>query len=255
MTTYYDYLRDRLSASPPGNQAHLEQLVHAERNALWQQMVANPVYDEHSRMSALAAFDEAASRIFSEHAPRFLRGPEPGRPRAALDAAPRETMHAEAREPSRTRGVVRDIVILLLGVALGFAVAYFAREPLARMLAGGSPAMALGVTGITPSQKSFKFARSSPSALEGELTVDYESGTPSDTYACEVDATYRQVLEYVKIDKACRTVAFKFLPTQDLWANFNYLEGYMVFTTTIMSPAGGKWQGSASVYFSIDGTT
>lgn len=255
MTTYYDYLRDRLSASPAANQAQLEQFVHAERNALWQQMVANPAYDERSRMSALAAFDEAASHIFSEQTPRFLRGPDPGRAHPALDAAPRETMRTAEQEPPRTRGLARDLIFLLLGLALGFAIAYFAREPLSRMLAGGNPAMALGITGLTPSQKSFKFVRREPSALEGELTVDYESGTPSGTYACEVDATYRQILEYVNIDKSCRTVAFKFLPLSDLWANFNYLEGYMVFTTTIMSPAGGKWQGSASVYFSVDGTT
>lgn len=254
MTTYYDYLRDRIQAAPPVSQAQLEQLIHAERNALWQQMIANPVYDERSRMTALSAFDEAASHIFSEQHARFGRNPEPTL-NAATHERERERPQAEATEPPRTRSLTRDLFFLLLGAALGFAAAYFAREPLSRMLAGGGSAMALGVTGLTPSQKSYKFVRSQPSTLEGELTVNYASGTPPDTYACEVEATYRQILEYVKIDKDCGKVAFKFLPLRDLWANFNYLEGYMVFTTTVMSSSGGKWQGSASVYFSIDGAT
>jgi hypothetical protein len=115
--------------------------------------------------------------------------------------------------------------------------------------------MEQGVANLTPSQKAFKFIRSQPSLLEGEVAVEYPPDTAPGTYVCEVDATYRQILEYAKFDEACKTVAFKFLPLSELWANFNYLEGYMVFSTTIMSPAGGKWQGSASIYFSIDGTT
>lgn len=252
MTTYYDYLRDRISASPVVNPAQLEQMLHAERNALWQQMIANPAYDEPTRMSALAAFDEAANRIFSEQASRGGRAAA-GQP---LNASRRESPDPRSDEPARARSWGRDILMLLLGMMLGFAIAYFAMTPLLRMLsAGGAPVNELGVAGLTPSKKSYKFVRSEPSGLEGELTVDYAPGTPSDTFACEVDATYRQVLEYVNVDKSCSKVAFKFLPLSDLWANFNYVQGYMVFTTTIMSPAGGKWQGSASVYFSIDGST
>lgn len=258
MSTYYDYLKERVRTSSVRDQAELEHLVHLERNALWQQLVSNPAYDERGRMSALAAFDEAASYILSEQSARL--GRPVGRPAPSLDPgpahrAPGPEPHAPERGPSPPRSIVRDVVFLLIGMAIGFAIAYFAGSTITRLLAAGGPAPALGVEGLAASQKSFKFVKSEPSPLEGRIGVEYASGAPSESFVCEVDATYKQLLEYAKFDKACKTVAFKFRPLSDLWANFNYLEGYMMFTATIMSPEGGKWQGSTSVYFSIDSTT
>jgi hypothetical protein len=278
MTAYYDYLRSRLQTSPVASPAQLEQVITAERNALWQQMIANPSYDERTRMSALAQFDEAATRILSEqnsvNGNGFGRNPgsgpgpnvgpaagnhsEPGfGPMPSFGPSRSEVVEEDYADhaPSRFRTLLRDGLIFLVGCLVGFVVAYFllGSSPTARTSSNGSSQGELGVTAITPSQKSFKFVRSQPSALDGQVIVEYASGTPSDSYACEVEATYRQVLEYVKFDKACRTISFKFRPLAELWENFNYVQGYMVFTTTIMSPSGGKWQGSASVYFSIDG--
>ncbi len=277
MTAYYDYLRSRLQTSPVANPAQLEQVITAERNALWQQMIANPSYDERTRMSALAQFDEAATRILSEqntaNGHGFGRNPDPGPsqnirpavgnpsgagfgPMPSFGPSRSEAVDEDYSDhaPSRFRALLRDGVIFLVGGLVGFAIAYFllGSSP-SRTSSSGSTQGELGVTAVTPSQKSFKFERSKPSALEGQVIVEYASGTPSDSYACEVEATYRQVLEYVKFDKSCRTISFKFRPLPELWENFNYVQGYMVFTPTIMSPSGGKWQGSASVYFSIDG--
>lgn len=278
MTAYYDYLRSRLQTSPVASPAQLEQVITAERNALWQQMIANPSYDERTRMSALAQFDEAATRILSEqngaNVNGFGRNPGPGPgpnmgpaaagnqsgagfgPMPSFGPSRSEAVDEEYAEhaPSRFRALLRDGVIFLVGGLVGFVVAYFllGSGP-TRTSSNGATQGELGITAITPSQKSFKFERSQPSALDGQVIVEYASGTSSDSYACEVDATYRQVLEYVKFDKSCKTISFKFRPLADLWENFNYVQGYMVFTTTIMSPSGGKWQGSASVYFSIDG--
>ncbi|MCC7253021.1 hypothetical protein [Hyphomicrobium sp.] len=260
MTTYYDYLRDRVLQSSASGQAQVEHLIHSERNALWQRIVSNPVYDEHARMAALAAFDEAASHVLSEHGARFARGPGPawsgqaGPNGNGLQADPQVTPREPA--PTGTRSIARDVLFLLLGAALGFIVAYFARDSVARLLsfATGAPTE-LGVQGLSPSPKSFKFVKSQPSPLEGEIAVEYALGAPSQSYACEVEATYQQILQYVRFENDCQTVAFKFRPLPELWANFNYLEGYMVFSATIKSPAGGNWTGSASVYFSIDGTT
>jgi len=249
MTTYYDYLQDRIQASSVRDAAQLEQLIHHERNALWQQIVANPAYDERGRMTALAAFDEAASYILSEQNARFAR------PQLQPSLEPQRAAHAPEEPPPRTRSIGRDIVIFLIGAAVGFAVAYVAGGIVSHARSGGDTAANVGVQSFEPAQKSFKFVKSQPSPLEGEISVAYASGAPSDTYACEVDASYRQVLEYAKFDSACKTVTFKFRPLQDLWSNFNYLEGYMVFSATIKSPEGGKWQGSTSVYFSIDATT
>jgi hypothetical protein len=250
MNTYYDYLRDRVLAASVRDQAQLEHLVHLERNALWQTIVANPAYDEHGRMAALAAFDEAASYVLSEEGARL------GRMTATPSLEPSPTRYAPRDEPPpRSRSVARDVLFFLLGAAVGFSAAYLVGGTVTRLFSSSHPASQLGIEGLAASQKSFKFVKSQPSPLEGEIAVNYASGTPSDSYVCEVDATYRQLLEYARFDKACKTVAFKFLPLQDLWANFNYLEGYMVFSATIMSPEGGKWQGSTSIYFSIDGTT
>lgn len=252
MTTYYDYLKDRMLASSVRDAAQLEQLIHHERNALWQQIVANPAYDERSRMATLAAFDEAASFILSEQNGRFGRA----QPQPSLE--PQRAAYAP-EEPSRARSIRRDILFFLIGAAVGVAVAYAAGGAVTRMLssadAGAGVASEIGVQGFEPTQKSFKFVKSQPSPLEGAIDVVYASGTPSDSYACEVEATYRQILEYAKFDSACKTVTFKFLPLSELWANFNYLEGYMVFSATIKSPDGGKWQGSTSVFFSINATT
>jgi hypothetical protein len=252
MNTYYDYLQDRILASSVRAPDELEHLIHLERNALWQQIVANPVYDERGRMAALAAFDEAASYILSEQTTRFGRAAARPAP-AALESEPMHR-HAPQNESARPRSLARDALFFLIGAAVGVAIAYFAAGVMPRLFSGG-PAPVLGVESFAASQKSFKFLKSQPSPLEGEIGVEYASGTASESYVCEVDATYKQLLEYARFDRGCKTVAFKFLPLPDLWANFNYLEGYMVFSATIMSPEGGKWQGSASVYFSIDGTT
>lgn len=240
-------------ASSVRDAAQLEQLIHHERNALWQQIVANPAYDERGRMAALAAFDEAASYILSEQNARFGRA----QPQPSLDS--QRAAYAPEAAPQRARSLGRDILFFLIGAAAGFAVAYFAGGIMSRVLSGAGAGVSttsdIGVQGLEAAQKSFKFVKSRPSPQEGQINVEYASGTPSDSYACEVDATYRQILEYAKFDSACKTVTFKFLPLAELWANFNYLEGYMVFSATIMSPDGGKWQGSTSVYFSINATT
>lgn len=255
MTTYYDYLRDRALASSANDPAQLEHLIHVERNALWQQIVVNPAYDEHNRLRTLAAFDEAAARLLSEQGARFGRVPR-AMAGSAPNGGPLRAPQGRPRGTPRSRSVVRDLVCLLLGAALGVSVGYFAKDALAPMLSSADPAnSALGVRNLTASQKTFRFVRSQPSALEGELTVDYAPGTPTETYKCEVEATYAQVLEYVRFEESCQKVAFKFLPLSELWKNFNYVEGYMVFSTTITSPAGAQWQGSASVYFSINATT
>ncbi|WP_334149721.1 hypothetical protein [Hyphomicrobium sp.] len=249
MTTYYDYLRDRIAAASVRDAAQLDQLIHLERNALWQQLLANPVYDERGRMAALAAFDEAASYILSEQNARF--GRHPARP-AVLEPDP-AAHRAPAREPAPARSLVRDALVFLAGVAVGIALAYVAGSVFTQARSGSEAN--LDVRSFEPSAKSFKFVKSAPSPLEGAITVTYAPGTPSDTFACEVEASYRQLLEYVRFDDACKTVAFKFLPLPELWQSFNYLQGYMVFSATITAPGGGKWQGSASVYFSIDATT
>lgn len=263
MTTYYDYLSDRILAASVGDQAQLEHLIHLERNTLWQRMVENPAYDERGRLAALAAFDEAASAIFTEHAARFTRQLQHGQPQIGLpriiaqpDAAagqngrPQAAPHAGSSEPGRVRFAMRDFVFLMLGVLIGFVAAYFAQGAFARVFSSASAAPV--IMGLTASQKSFKLVRSQPSALEGEITVDYEQGTEPVGFKCEVEATNKQVLEYVRFDSACKTVSFKFLPLPTLWENFNYLEGYMVFATTIKTSTGGTWEGSASVYFKID---
>lgn len=260
MATYYDYLRDRVLGSSPSNQAQLEHLIHSERNALWQQIVANPAYDEQARLNTLAAFDEAAGRILSE------QGAWLGRPQRDMAAGPRNGGRAPgggrpnggphpAGPPGRTRSLLRDLLFLLLGAGLGFAAGYLAKDRLPSLLSGAEPDNALGVVGLTPSTPRFRFVRSGPSPLEGELKVDYASGTEAGGYDCTVEATYRQVLEYVRFEDACQRVAFKFLPLSELWENFNYVEGYMVFSAVISSPAGKRWEGSASVYFSINGET
>lgn len=262
MTTYYDYLRDRVLASAVSSQAQLEHLIHAERNAFWQQICLNPAYDEQARMGALAAFDEQASRILSEHAGRFGRlqhGPaEPVTGSAHRGGAAAAHSPTPEREPVRSRGFSRDLFFLLLGlllgVLLGVAATYFGRAVLVGSASGAGEAGALGITGLAASKSSFKFVRSNPSEPEGEIEVAYAGGVPSGL-TCTVEASYRQILEYVKFDSGCRKVSFKFLPAADLWANWNYLEGYMVFSTTISSASGAKWDGSASVYFSINGTT
>lgn len=254
MTTYYDYLRQRLQAAPATNPAQLEHLIHAERNALWQRIASNPLYDEQTRMGALAAFDEAAARVFSEHAARLDTAAE-DIPNILTRRAPQ---HAEpaADQPIRPRSILRDVLFLVIGMALGFAAGYFVKAGLGPVLSSSAaaPDNALGIQGLSASQRSFKFVRSNPSALEGEITVEYAGSAPTGA-TCTVDATYRQILEYVRFNESCETVAFKFRPLPDLWQDFNYLEGYVVFTAAITSPAGARWEGSASVYFSINGTT
>jgi hypothetical protein len=266
MTTYYDYLRDRVLAASVGDQAQLEHLIHVERNTLWQRMVANPAYDERGRLAALAAFDEAASAIFAEQAAHFSRQPHNGQAQMGQphigqhglaatqngrqQEQQEEASHTRSREPGRGRSAVRDFVFLLLGVLIGFVAAYFAQGAFARVFSSASVAPV--IVGLTASQKSFKLVRSQPSALEGEIIVDYERGAEPVGFKCEVEATNKQVLEYVRFDSACKTVSFKFLPLPTLWENFNYLEGYMVFATTIKTSTGGTWEGSASVYFKID---
>jgi hypothetical protein len=133
---------------------------------------------------------------------------------------------------------------------LGLALAYFGRGMIDATLGSAGIGSEQRGPRLVASVASFKFGPSSPPAQEGELTVEYgaSASTPAQ---CEVEASYRQLLEYVRFDQQCRTVSFKFLPLADLMQNFNYLQGYMVFTTTIKS-AGGAWKGTASVYFSID---
>jgi hypothetical protein len=251
MTTYYDYLRHRVLTAGGGVQ--LEHLVHAERTALWQRIATNPLYDEQSRMAALAAFDEAAARVFSEQGGGL--GPVTDDIPSILTRG--EPHHAEpiSEEPPRTRTRLRDVLFFLIGAAVGFAAGYIVKDSLASLVSTAAPDNELGVLAIAATPKSFRFVRSQPSGREGELTVEYAPGTRHEAYSCNVEATYRQILEYVRFDDSCETVAFKFLPLPELWENYNYLEGYMVFSTTITSPAGSKWEGSASVYFSINGTT
>lgn len=255
MATYYDYLRDRVLVSSGGNQAQLEHLIHSERNALWQQIVTNPAYDEQGRLRALAAFDEAASRILSEQGARFGRQPHDMAAQRAggRTPGPQSAPHDEAGW--RTRPLLRDLLLLLIGAALGFAAGYLAKGNLPGLLSGTAADNTLGVLSLTPSTPRFKFVRSGPSPLEGELKVDYARGTEARGYDCTVEATYRQVLEYVRFEDTCQRVAFKFLPLAELWENFNYVEGYMVFSAVISSSAGKRWEGSASVYFSINGET
>jgi hypothetical protein len=270
MTTYYDYIRERVLVASVGDQAQLEHVIHVERSIFWQRLVTNPAYDERGRLAALAQFDEAAGAVFTEQAARFNRQPHNGfsnngplqsgpvHSGALAGAAAQQNGRLQGatqvspREPRRRRSVLRDVVFLLLGVVIGFVAAYFAQDGLARVFTSASAAPA--VQGLTASQKSFKLIRSRPSPLEGEVAVDYAGGARPEDYKCEVDATNKQVLEYVRFDSACKTVSFKFLPLPTLWDNFNYLEGYMVFSTTITSSSGKTWEGSASVYFKIDAT-
>ncbi|WP_072395743.1 hypothetical protein [Hyphomicrobium sp. CS1GBMeth3] len=267
MATYYDYLRDRVLASQPGDPAQLEQLVHGERNALWQQVVANPAYDEQGRLHALAAFDEAASRILSEQSAWFGRQPTrdvpnilaraqkpslpPQRPQPSQ---PREEEHFRADAPRGGRPILRDALFLLAGLALGFLIGYLFSGGASGLLSSKKADNELGVVGLDDAApKSFKFVRNGPSPLEGEVNVEYARGAEAGNYDCTVDATYRQVLEYVRFEDSCRRVAFKFLPLPKLWDEFNYVEGYMVFSAIITSPTGTKWEGSTSVFFSING--
>lgn len=266
MTTYYDYLRHRVETTPVSSQAQLEHLIEAERNAAWQRIASNPLYDEPSRMAALAAFDEAAAHILSERTAwqtQGLRADQNGVTRAAQHAEPNARFdpgqridpspHVEPR--ARPRSALRAILYVLLGAALGFAAGYLSKDSIAPMLSSVPADETPEVLGLTAEQKSFKFVRSGPSALEGELKVDFAPGANTADYTCKVEATYRQILEYVRFDEACKAVTFKFLPLTELWKNFNYLEGYVVFTAGITSSAGGQWEGSTSVYFSINGTT
>lgn len=278
MTTYTDYLRDRILAASVADQAQLEQLIHAERGLFWQRLVSNPAYDERGRLAALAQFDEAAGVVFSEQVARFARPafggqglghnghqaqPQTSPARGSLQAGgahPSQNPRLRGEAPAaslpegRRRSFLRDLFFLLVGVVLGFAAAYLAQAALARVLTGGGTGAAPAIGGLTPSQKSFKFVRSQPSALEGQVTVDYEGRARSEDYTCKVEATNKQILEYVRFDSACQAVSFKFLPLPTLWDNFNYLEGYVVFSTTITSSSGKSWEGTASVYFKVDAT-
>lgn len=249
-TTYYAYLRDRMAGAPGLSLVQLGQLVEAERNALWQAMIANPAYDERARMGALAAFDEAAGRLLSEQESRLAAGPAV-RPTAAQQhggRAPRGTRAEPAPHGAPARSWRRDAAFLLIGLVVGVALAYLGGALLqgaglgARRGAATEPA-------LVPSPSSFKFARSSPSEQAGEIKVERGGGAAGSQ--CDVEVTYRQLLEYVRFDRECRTVTFKFRPLPELLENFNYLEGYMVFTATITT-AGNAWKGTSSVYFSID---
>jgi hypothetical protein len=241
MTTYYDYLRDKIATAPQLDRMHLEHLVDAERNALWQMLVSNPAYDERSRMGALAAFDEAAGRIFSESERRAGNG-STGRP-----VAIQQGVHRGESRGTAGRSWTRDLLFLVMGALLGFAAAYFGGTWVERTIGSLGLGQASGVPRLVASNGTYKFSRSNPPALTGEIAV--ENGP--DASQCAVEATYRQLLEYVRFEPGCRTVSFKFRPLPDLFENFNYLQGYMIFTTTIGS-AGKSWKGTASVYFSID---
>lgn len=251
MTSYYAYLRDKVAAAAVTGPDQLQQLVEAERNAFWQMLVTNPAYDERSRMGALAAFDEAASQVMSESERRFGgaravpqpgRGPSPGATRRVAE-------YDRGNEP-RARSWGRDAVFLLIGLLLGLVVAYFGRGLIDASLKGvGMGSISRGPH-LVASVSSFKFGRSSPSEQEGEITVENGSGAGSPV-KCEVEATYRQLLEYVRFDSDCTTISYKFVPLSELIQNFNYLQGYIVFTATISS-AGRAWKGTASVYFSVD---
>lgn len=249
-TTYYAYLRDRMAGAPGLGLAQLEQLVDAERNALWQALITNPSYDERARMGALAAFDEAAGRLLSEQESRLAAAPAGGRPAAALQhgGSGRGARRAEPEaHGAPLRSWRRDAAFLLIGLVVGLALAYLGGAllqagPGGRSSAGAEPS-------LVPSTSSFKFARSSPGEQAGEIKVEH--GGDAAGAQCEVEATYRQLLEYVRFDPECRTVSFKFRPLPELLENFNYLQGYMVFTATITT-AGNAWKGTSSVYFSID---
>lgn len=250
MSSYYAYLKDRVAAAGVSHRAHLDQLVETERNVLWQMMMANPAYDERTRLAALAAFDDAAARISVELERRAApstatpqRGPAThgqvhrAQPDRVLPARPR-------------RSWARDLALLLVGILIGAAGAYFAGAYFQDTRFGiGGTSDSRG-TKLVASTNSFKFASSSPREQSGEITVEYARGASRAT-GCDVEATYRQLLEYVRFDADCRTVSFKFVPLADLLANYNYLQGYIVFTATI-NTAGSAWKGTASVYFSVD---
>lgn len=268
MATYYDYLRDRILAAQPGDPAYLEQLIHDERNALWQQIVANPAYDEQGRLHALAGFDEAASRILAEQStwfdrqqprdvPNILsRAQKPSLPpqrHGTHQSGHQHGEHFPTEAPGRGRSLLRDGLLLLAGIVLGFLLGYMMSGSASGLLSSKTADNELGVIGLKDaSPKSFRFIRSDPSPLEGEMEVEYASGADASNYDCTVDATFRQVLEYVRFEDSCRRVAFKFLPLTKLWDEFNYVEGYMVFSAVITSPTGAKWEGSNSVFFKIN---
>jgi hypothetical protein len=263
--TYYAYLRDRVAAAALSSRPQLEQMIDAERNAFWQMLVTNPAYDERARMGALATFDEAAARIISEHErqgadiPAVLRPGPPTHANAGHDpyagTAPRAAVEpyggGDERRGRPARTWLRDALFLLIGLILGLALAYFGGGLIDAALKSAGMASGQRTPRLVASVATYKFGHSSPQAQEGELTVEYGSNTPTPPTQCDVEVTYRQLLEYVKFDPACKTVSFKFLPLDNLIQNFNYLQGYMVFTTTITS-ASGAWKGTASVYFSID---
>lgn len=245
--TYYAYLKDRVAAASLSSRAQLEQMIDAERNAFWQMLIQNPAYDERARMGALAQFDEAAGQILSEGERRFGAGPAAVRTGKGKPAG----IQARGAEPKARRSWLRDLLFLLVGIAIGLAFAYFGGGLFEASLRSSGLANGSRVPQLVASVSSYKFGRSSPeSQREGEISVKYARGA-ADPAKCEVEATYNQLLEYVRFDQACTTISYKFLPVADLIQNFNYLQGYMVFTTTITS-AAGAWKGTASVYFSID---
>lgn len=246
-TTYYAYLRDRMAGAPGLSLVQLGQFVDAERNALWQAMIANPAYDERARMGALAAFDEAAGRLLSEQESRFAAGPAV-RPAAAPQhgGRARGAQAEPAPHGASARSWRRDATFLLIGLVVGLALAYLGA---ALLHAGPGGRSGAAEPALVPSTSSFKFVRSSPSEQAGEIKVERGGGAAGSQ--CEVEVTYRQLLEYVRFDAECRTVTFKFRPLPELLENFNYLQGYMVFTATITT-AGNAWKGTSSVYFSID---
>lgn len=253
MTTYYEYLRGRLLAASAGDLAQVEHLVHTERNALWQRIVADPAYDEQIRLQTLAVFDEAASRVLFEQQARFERRPAAG---PALDSGRREEPSGDGRRGGLRlpRPSLRDLIFLIVGVVLGLAAGVLIKGGSATP-AGTRADNGLGIIGLTAPDRPFRFVKGNASPIEGELTVDYAPGAEAQSYACEVEATYRQLLEYVKFEDSCRKISFRFLPLEELWKSFNYVEGYMVFSATIMSSAGARWEGSASVYFAVNGET
>lgn len=249
MTTYYDYLRDRIAAAPGLDRARLEHLMQAERNGLWQMLIANPAYDERGRMGALAAFDEAATRIFYE-ADLRAAGPPVGHPNGGV---PMQRAQPDAvRSPRQPRSWTRDTMLVLAGVVLGLAAAYFGRDLVGRALQVSGVGGELAVEGLAPSVRSFKFVRSSPAQQDGAIDVQYKLGSPAAS-VCSVEMSNQEIVEYVKFDDGCRTISFKFLPLETLLTDFNYLQGYMVFTATV-SAAGQTWKGTASIYFSVDAT-
>lgn len=229
MTTTRDSLRSRRGAKGPVDLS-VDQFLTQQRRVYWDWLCSvSP--SESERLKYLSGFDQATAR-------------------ARPELVKRAAVASEASQASRRSQLLAAAVGVLLGIpATVFSTwVYNKLYPTAAVVDDQ-----LRVQGLVASQEGyyFLFSKTDKTSRDGFIEVRYAIGTDTANYRCNVSVSEPSLFELYRFDSACKRVVFKFKQPALLWADWDQRNAAVIFSISITSEKGQRWEGSQGIGYAF----